>query len=229
MASVHEAAFGETYGDSCKQVLGVSGVIPDEYFDGLERLRARLCLSEEAAAKQYAKVARNKVKAYGDKAVEQLEAKAKAAQKKDGEGSGEVMGASLVAELLQLVEYARGARLLKEVDGKQVCDAVLRGQFAESMIKELYRQSLIEGFSGENTDNEKLFTSLEPLSVCIGLDAYEVAEIQADRTLRGGAKTDGDAMDVDAAPPAVGEARHIRRHHRHVAIGQQHRSGRGNL
>ena len=93
------------------------------------------------------------------------------------EGSGEVMGASLVAELLQLIEYARGARLLKEVDGKQVCEAVLRGQFAESMIKELYRQSLIEGFSGENTDNEKLFTSLEPLSVCIGLDAYEVAEI----------------------------------------------------
>jgi hypothetical protein len=87
------------------------------------------------------------------------------------------MGASLVAELLQLIEYARGARLLKEVDGKQVCEAVLRGQFAESMIKELYRQSLIEGFSGENTDNEKLFTSLEPLSVCIGLDAYEVAEI----------------------------------------------------
>ena len=40
--------------------------------------------------------------------------------------------------------------------------------------------SLIEGFSGENTDNEKLFTSLEPLSVCIGLDAYEVAQLADD-------------------------------------------------
>jgi len=144
---------------------------------GLERLRTRLGLSEEAADKQYAKVARTKVKAFGERAVEQLETKAKAQRKEGDDKGGEVMGASLTSEMLALVEYAQGARLLKTTDGGQVCSATLRGQFAETMVKEMYRQCLVEGFSGEGAQNERLFGSLEPLSLVIGLDAPEVAEI----------------------------------------------------
>ena len=128
VAAVHEAAFGETYGDSVKQVLGVSGAIPGEYFDGLERLRTRLGLSEEAADKQYAKVARTKVKAFGERAVEQLETKAKAQRKEGDDKGGEVMGASLTSEMLALVEYAQGARLLKTTDGGQVQGAAQGGR-----------------------------------------------------------------------------------------------------
>merc|ERR1719424_1586162 len=174
VAKAHEAAFGETYGDSCKQVLGVSGAIPDEYFDGLDRLRERLGLSELAAKKQYAKVGAAKMKEYGERAQLTLEAQQKAAQKKETLP----MGQSLAAEVLELVEYAKGARLLSSEGGRDLSAATLAGQFSSSVIKELYRQSLLEAFSGsEAAQNERLFSSLGPVAAVIGLDAEDVSEI----------------------------------------------------
>ena len=177
VAAAHEEAFGEAYGDSCKQVLGVSGTIPDEYFDGLDRLRERLGLSELAAKKQFATVGAAKLKEAGEALQKTLEALQKAAQKKESLP----MGQSLAAEMLELVDFAQGARLLKSEGGRDVSDATLAGQFSNDLIKELYRQSLLEGFSGtEAAQNEKLFSSLGPLAAVVGLDAEVVAEIHSE-------------------------------------------------
>ena len=91
------------------------------------------------------------------------------------------MGQSLAAEMLELVEFAKGARLLKSEGGRDVSDATLAGQFSNVLIKELYRQSLLEGFSGtEAAQNEKLFSSLGPLAAVVGLDEDEVSEIHSE-------------------------------------------------
>jgi len=177
VAKAHEEAFGETYGDSCKQVLGVSGSIPDEYFDGLDRLRERLGLSELAAKKQYAIVGAAKLKEYGDNLQKTLEAQQKAAQKKESLP----MGQSLISEVLGLVEYATASRLLTSEGGADVSAATLAGQFSSSVIKELYRQALLEAFSGsESAQNEQLFSTLGPVAAVFGLDAEDVSEIHTE-------------------------------------------------
>jgi len=190
VADAHEATCGATYANSCKEVMGVSGNIPDEYFAGLDKLRERLALTPEVADKIFASVAQTKMKTIGDKAVEQLEAKAKAQQNEqkrkrgeavdapeDGEMGG--MGDSLSAEIVNLVEFASAARILKTetVDGKEasVASASLRGEIEDRMIKELYRQFLVEAFS--SMDPQSKLAKLASLGPVLGLTAGEVAVV----------------------------------------------------
>ena len=187
VADAHEDLCGGTYADSVKQVMGVSGNIPDEYFEGLTKLRERLALTEEVTDRIYAQVATAKVKALGDKAVEALETKAKAdqaAQKKnageqdaDGGSASGLEGAALVGEISNLLEFASGARLLSD-DGA-TCAATLRGQVEDRVVKELYRQYLVEGFSGGQPELQaKLFGGMGKLAAVLGLNAQEAQLVQ---------------------------------------------------
>ena len=59
--------------------------------------------------------------------------------------------------------------------------ATLAGQFSSSVIKELYRQALLEAFSGsESAQNEQLFSTLGPVAAVFGLDAEDVSEIHTE-------------------------------------------------
>lgn len=83
---IHTEVCAASYAGSVKEVMGTTGIILDEYWDGLEKLQARLRLPEHVAEEIYLKEARRKLKEVGDKAVaEMIDALQKEVDKKDGE------------------------------------------------------------------------------------------------------------------------------------------------
>jgi hypothetical protein len=59
-----------------------------------------------------------------------------------------------------------------------VIETSLKGEFSSKALKELYRQYLIEAFSGQQAaQNSRLFNNLSRLSLVLGLEESEVAAI----------------------------------------------------
>lgn len=193
-------------------------MIPAEYFAGLETLRDRLALSEATASRLFAKVGQTKMKAYGSRAFEALEAKAKAQQKaaENKEGSLAMEGAPLAQEVLGLLEYTTSARIMTTVDGRDVCSASLKGLFSDSGIKELYKQLLIEAFAAPGqSSNEKLFANLRKVGLTLGLDGAEQHEINNEvgelvyrqvvkEALQKGGLGEGETAFLDATRASLG-------------------------
>uniref|UniRef100_A0A7S0J369 Uncharacterized protein n=1 Tax=Calcidiscus leptoporus TaxID=127549 RepID=A0A7S0J369_9EUKA len=201
---VHALVCSDTYRASVREVMGVTGRIPDEYWEGLAKLQERLGLSDETAQQLFAETARAKMRAFGQAAMEQLEEKLSGGQggkdkgddpliSKGGSMAGlgiEAGAGSLATEVLNLVDFALAARVLVqkevevEVDEKMVRKEVdvietsLKGEFSSKALKELYRQYLIEAFSGQQAaQNSRLFNNLSRLSLVLGLEESEVAAI----------------------------------------------------
>ena len=190
----HAEVCSPAYRNSVREVMGVTGIIPDEYWDGLQKLRDRLGLSEEAAQGLFAVEVTQKMKEFGTKAVDAMQEKMAQQQGQapsgddpyvDGTGSlGIEAGAasSLSTEVLNLIDFAVAAKALvtKEAAGKEfeVCGANLRNEFSERTLKEVYKQYLIEAFSGSNAArNQRLFDNLNRLALVLGLESKEVMAI----------------------------------------------------
>ena len=184
--SVHEKLCSDAYVKSVREVMGTSGIIPDEYWEGLTKLQTRMGISDDAAQMLFAKEVKSKMQVFGDTAVKALEEKAKkqqAAQEGNEQGKMEMEAETeLTKEINSLVEFAVASKALatKEVDGEEieVIGASLAGDYEKATLKELYRQYLVEAFSGGNAaQNEKVFGNLSRLALVLGLEAREVSEI----------------------------------------------------
>jgi len=182
---LHERTCAPAYQKSVQEVMGTTGIIPDEYWEGLEALRTRLCISETAAQELFAVEVKGKMKAFAEKAVEALEAKAKAQQEQQEAGGGQ-MGIeaenALSTEVLNLVDFAVASKALvtQEVDGKEVevIGANLRSEFDERTLREIYKQFLVEAFSGGSAaQNQRTFDNLNRLTLVLGLKSNEVSVI----------------------------------------------------
>jgi len=186
----HARVCSDTYRKSVNEVMGVAGRIPDEYFEGLEKLQTRLGLSDQTAQELYVESAKAKMKTFGQAAMTQLEEKIKAEQaggkdKKKEEGSMAIDENAVSGEVLKLVDFARAARVLVEKtieveeDGKtvqkdvEVIGTSLKGDFSSKALKELYRQYLSEALSGSQSDAN----NLNRLALVLGLDESDVAAI----------------------------------------------------
>ena len=64
VADVHDEVCAPAYRKSVREVMGTTGIIPDEYWEGLTVLRERLGLSEEAAKALFASETTEKMKGY---------------------------------------------------------------------------------------------------------------------------------------------------------------------
>ena len=58
---MHAEACSKSYATSVKEMMGTTGAIPEEYWEGLTKLRERLCLGEETAKKLFDGVATQKM------------------------------------------------------------------------------------------------------------------------------------------------------------------------
>jgi len=183
VADVHEECFAPAYLDSVRQVMGTTGVIPDEYWDGLTKLRARLGLSEESAQALFATEVTAKMKTFAAKAIEAMEEKMKSQseRKESTEAGGGSLGmeGALSTEVLNLVDFAVASKALytKTVGNKEVefIGASLRDELEDRTRKELYKQFLVEAFSGSDaTQNERLFNNLNRLALVLGLEDGDV-------------------------------------------------------
>lgn len=184
VSAAHEKACGPAYRNSVREVMGGTGVIPDEYWEGLAMLRERLCISEEAAQALFAVEVTARMKQFGTKCVEAMEEKAQRQQsgEEDAKGDMNVDASSLATEVLNLVDFAVASKALatKEAAGKEfeVCGANLREEFELTTLKQVYKQYLIEAFSGGNAVmNQRLFDNLERASLVFGLEKNEVSII----------------------------------------------------
>jgi hypothetical protein len=111
---MHEAECSGAYRNSVREVMGVSGIIPDEYWDGLDKLRERLGLSEETAQQLFSVEVTVKMKEFGTKAVDAMTAKMESQQqpdKTDDKGSINIEAPALSTEVLNLVDFVRRATL----------------------------------------------------------------------------------------------------------------------
>ena len=180
---IHETLCAPAYLNSVREVMGTSGIIPDEYWDGLTKLQERLGLADAAAQELFAKEVTGKMKIFGDNAISALEEKAKEQQQQQGKGDMNMEAASkLSTEIDNLVEFAVASKALvtKEVDGEEVevIGANLRQFYEKQELMELYKQYLIEAFSGNDASkNEKVFGNLGRLALVLGLEKNEVTQI----------------------------------------------------
>jgi len=179
----HEEMCSGAYRNSVREVMGSSGIIPDEYYEGLEALRSRVGLSEEAAQALFAVEVTAKLKEFGTKAVAAMEAKAEQQQKADdGQGSLGMDASAIATQCLNLVDFAVAAKALvtKEAAGKEfeVCGANLREEFELTILKQLYNSYLVEAFSGsDSAANQRLFDNLNRLALVLGLSEEEMTAI----------------------------------------------------
>jgi len=185
---IHAEVCSGSYLNSVSEVMGVTGTIPDEYWDGLNRLSDRLGLSEATTEKLFAEAALTTMQELGARAIDILEQKLKSEQAKaQGRDAGTGDGAlgiavggsnSLGTEVLNLVDFCVSSKVLTSENQGDVISVSLRGEFEDRVLKELYRQYLIEAFSGtRSAQNERLFSNLSRLALVLGLNDKEVASI----------------------------------------------------
>ena len=180
---IHEKLCSDSYLTSVKEVMGTTGIIPDEYWEGLTKLQQRLCISDDAAQAVFAQQVLGKMKSFGDDCVKALEDKAKAQQAQQESGKMNIEAESdLTGEITKLIQFAVESKALatKEVDGEEVevIGANLAGAYEKATLKELYKQYVVDAFSGSSAaQNEKIFGNLNKLALILGLDAPTVVEI----------------------------------------------------
>jgi hypothetical protein len=73
VAGAHKYCCGPVYEQSVSEAMGATGIMLDEYRAGLEKLRARLVLSEEDASAAFHRVVKRRMRMYVDRAMVQLE------------------------------------------------------------------------------------------------------------------------------------------------------------
>ncbi len=189
VAPVHAEVCSPAYAKSVREVMGTSGIIPTEYWEGLDTLRTRLALSEETATDLFAEAAQEKLVAFGKRAVDAMQEANTAGRASETDplittGGGalgmEAGKGSLATEVLNMVDFCLAARVLVpgDADGEERCVATLEGKLSARSLSEVYRQYLIEAFSGtQSAQNARLFNNLERLRLVLGMATDEQARI----------------------------------------------------
>eukprot|EP00178_Gracilaria_changii_P011439 TRINITY_DN3259_c0_g1_i1.p1 TRINITY_DN3259_c0_g1~~TRINITY_DN3259_c0_g1_i1.p1 ORF type:complete len:1069 (+),score=193.52 TRINITY_DN3259_c0_g1_i1:189-3395(+) len=200
-APVHKSCMGPVYEQSVTEAMGPTGIMLDEYKNGLERLRDRLGLSKEDADAAFYKVVKQRMLIYINRAIAQLEKRGQFRgqneQRDVGDDpnikrAGAVLGidaGGLPIELSNLVDFYVRNGLVKEqeieVEGEKKTVATypvsLRGEIQPKVYNELYKQYVIQCFSAQ-TRNEKqrLFSALDQLGSILGMTEDEISKIHSE-------------------------------------------------
>lgn len=73
VAGAHKYAFGPVYEQSISEAMGATGIMLDEYRQGLEKLRTRFTLSKDDADAAFYRVVKRRMQMYVNRAMVQLE------------------------------------------------------------------------------------------------------------------------------------------------------------
>lgn len=200
-APVHKTCMGPVYEQSVTEAMGPTGIMLDEYRNGLERLRDRLGLSKEDADAAFHRVVKQRMILYVNRAMSQLEKRqsfrGQNEQRDVGEDpnikrAGAVLGidaGGLPIELSNLVDfYVRNGLTVEEeveVDGEKKTvtkyPVTLRGDIPEKVHNELYKQYVIQCFSAQTrSEKQRLFAALDQLGAILGMTDGEVSAIHSE-------------------------------------------------
>jgi hypothetical protein len=200
VALVHKKYCGPVYEQSVAEAMGATGIMLDEYRQGLERLRDRLVLSEDDANASFYRVVKRRMRLYVDRALQQLEKRSNLRGTNEERDVGDdpnikragatlgIDAGGLPIELSNLVDfYTRNKLVVQEeieVDGEKKTvtkyPVSLRGELQPKVYNELYKQYVIQCFSAQTrSEKQRLFASLDQLGPILGMTDDEVAAIHS--------------------------------------------------
>lgn len=187
---LHAQVCGAAYKQSCAEAMGSSGIITDEYKQGLEKLAVRLGLSESDAAALWGQTAVEKMKPMVEELVAEFERSVMSKEEqaaKSGKDQGEDLisgtggelginaGASVMVEVCNLVDFYVGNNLVTGVEGdfeyKVSADGQGMGQTA--MLENLYRYFVVTAFQDKAQNKqgaERYTTAQEHFAGVLGID-----------------------------------------------------------
>jgi hypothetical protein len=172
--AVQDEVVAPEYEKAAKEAFS-DGTITEARLDGLVTLGERLGISDAAAEKIYAEEVRGALKGLTKTAADIVEKENTEEGKKMGIAAG-----SVATEVLKVLEFAEAAQVFGPgPDGKEVAGTYLRPErdFDAAVLKMIYRQSLVEGFSESRTE---LLDKAERLALLLGLDEFKANEINLD-------------------------------------------------
>jgi len=172
--AVQDEVVAPEYEKAAKEAFS-DGTITEARLDGLVTLGERLGISEAAAEKIYAEEVRGALKGLTKTAADIVEKENTEEGKKMGIAAG-----SVATEVLKVLEFAEAAQVFGPgPDGKEVAGTYLRPEmdFDADVLKMIYRQSLVEGFSESKTE---LLDKAGRLALLLGLDEFKANEINLD-------------------------------------------------
>lgn len=197
---VHKSLVGPVYEQSVTEAMGPTGIMLEEYKNGLERLRSRLGLSEKDADESFRKVIKQRMLMYVNRAMAQLEKRqmfrGQNEERDVGDDpnikrAGAVLGieaGGLPIELSNLVDFYVRNGLVKEeevdYEGEKRTitryPITLRGELQPKIYNELYKQYVIQCFSAQTRgEKQRLFGVLDQLGSILGLQGEEVEGIHS--------------------------------------------------
>lgn len=200
-APVNKACMSPVYEQSVTEAMGPTGIMLDEYRNGLERLRDRLGLTEQDADEAFHRVVKQRMLIYVNRAMSQLE-KRQAFRGQNEERdmgddpnikrAGAVLGidaGGLPIELSNLVDFYVRNGLTKEEeveeDGEKkkvtTYPVSLREDLQPKVYNELYKQYVIQCFSAQTRgEKQRLFSALDQLGSILGMTEKEIGKIHSD-------------------------------------------------
>lgn len=202
VASVHRDCCGSVYEQSVSEAMGATGIMLDEYRQGLERLRNRLALTKDDADAAYYRVVKKRMRMYVDRALLQLEKRSSLRGQNEERDVGDdpnikragatlgIDAGGLPIELHNLVDFYVRNKLPveEEVDSEKEGEkkvvtrypVTLRGEIQPRVYNELYKQYVIQCFSAQTRDEkQRLFASLDQLGPILGMTDGEVSAIHS--------------------------------------------------
>ena len=184
---LHGRLCAGTYTQSVEEAMGSTGIIPELYRDGLERLQTRLNLSPEKARELFLQVARKRMAKFLQNAIGILQKKQSVRGQDEQRDVGDdpfvrrpgaVLGietGAVTIELNNLVDFYLRNQIAQGEGDQRTYPVNLRGVFEQRTLVEMYRQYLIQAFAAKSrTEKERLFGNLGPLGSILGLTSEEV-------------------------------------------------------
>lgn len=200
-APVHKSCMGPVYEQSVTEAMGPTGIMLDEYRDGLKRLQDRLGLTKEDADDAFYRVVKQRMLLYVSRAMAQLEKRqtfrGQNEERDVGDDpeikrAGAVLGidaGGLPIELSNLVDFYVRNGLVKEeeveIEGEKKTitkyPISLRAELQPKVYNELYKQYVIQCFSAQTRgEKQRLFSALDQLGSILGLQEDEISKIHSE-------------------------------------------------
>lgn len=200
-APVHKSLMGPVYEQSVTEAMGPTGIMLDEYRQGLTRLRDRLGLSEQDAEDAFNRVIKQRMLMYVNRAMAQLEKRQQFRGQNEERDVGDdpnikragaflgIDAGGLPIELSNLVDFYMRNGLAKqeevELEGEKKTvtryPVSLRGDLQPKVYNELYKQYVIQCFTAQTRgEKQRLFGVLDQLGAILGLQGDEVEKIHAE-------------------------------------------------
>ncbi|CAM9168786.1 unnamed protein product [Chrysoparadoxa australica] len=195
---LHQLVCSPQYRKSVVESMGSTGVIPQEFKEGLEKLRVRLGLTPKVAQDLFFEAGKLKMKPMLSQIFYEFErsvmSKEQLAQKRGrdvgddvgigGSDAGELgiaSSAAVTSDVLNLIDFITDNEMMVEKeDGSLEFPVTAEGMATPEMSTKLYQQFVVSGFTVEGEEAKRYEGAQPKLAGVLGLEPDVVKKIHAE-------------------------------------------------